>query len=257
MAVILTALPLGPQAYGAIMVADYFPIDVGLTWEYTGTVNGTAVGGTVPATATIETTANQSVHSINTTPFNRLTNLTGDPGNRQFFSVTSSGLNFHREEFNFLGDNSDFEQVDNAVTLLPAMVNVGDQFTPSVTYHGQDPSGSWTGTWNLTIDVNGFEQVVTPLGTYQALKVTVGNVWNDNDPSNGTSTNTVWLAEGIGRVRLDHEYEDFFNGALEDSGGFSFLLTATNAPLPEPTSLVILGLGGLLLLQRRNRCASS
>ncbi len=250
MVVVLAATPHGAGAYGAIMIADYFPTDVGLKWEYTGTFTSTLIGGTVPINATIETTANQSIHSINTTRFDRLTNLAGDPGNRQFFSVTSSGLNLHREEFNFF--NNDFEQSDNPHNVIPAMTDAGQIHMASQTFQGQDLTSTWTGTSTLTVNIVGFEDVMTPAGTFNALKVVVNNVWSVSGfgfTENGTSINTVWLAKGIGRVRLDNEFEDFEDGTFEESGGFSLLLT------PEPTSLVLLGLGGFVLVRRRSRYA--
>ncbi len=242
------ALMAGP-ARGAIILADYFPMDLGRTWEYTGQVTfGTT---TTPGTMSVEAAANQTIHGINTT---RLDHTFPEIGaiERRFFSLTSSGLSLHREEFDETGN--DYDQWVNPLNTAPAMIDENTPYSDTQDYNGEivAEGDAWTGNTQFDVNVMAFEDVTTPAGTFNALKVSFTSTWSEtgvgNDyAANGTTTGTWWLAQGIGRVKIERSFQDFEDGEITEEGTVSFEL------VPEPGSLALVAVGGLLITTRRLR----
>ncbi len=247
-AVVLWTMLLGaplPASHGAIMIGDYFPLVSGHVWNYVGAVNGT-----VPATAMIQTVDGGQIHSTATTRVDFLTSIPGESVNRRFFSLTSEGISLHREEYNAAGD--DFDQWDAPLNNVPAMVDLNQTYMDFQTYQGQDPDETWTGSTDIAIQIIGFEDITTPAGTFNTLKLTLESEYDEigvGYTASGTRIGTWWLAPGIGRVRMDETFEDFENGVSEGQVTFSFSLTDTTVPEPAG-SMILVVTGGLVLASR-------
>ncbi|MDP7281669.1 MAG: leucine-rich repeat domain-containing protein, partial [Candidatus Poribacteria bacterium] len=110
------------------------------------------------------------------------------------------------------------------------------------------------------------ESVMTPAGDFDALKIEMASSWAETGTSytaSGTVTQTWWVVEHIGVVRLDYAYTEKYteDGETENDGGdVSFLLasstllelpvistqpvnTTATATLPAELSVVATGPG--------------
>ena len=226
--VTLIVAGVGKAGGGTINVADYFPMTIGpaLNYEITGDITGTA---------TIEASTTIGIHQTIATIFSQPTDIPEDTGERIYFSITEQGLNQHREDFIL---SQEFNQWNAAMNLAPRMVEIGQTYDYSGAYFGQDDEDQWTGETTGSIEIIGFESVDTPAGTFSnALKVTINTAFTEeeNDQSwtgDGSAVKHWWFVEGLGRVRLDRDFEEEYSYGDSESASFSFKLTSVDPGNP-------------------------
>ena len=87
---------------------------------------------------------------------------------------------------------------------MPSQISVGESFpfAGNYTYEAGTGTGSIT---NGSVTIDGIEIVETVAGTFETLKVTISNDYEESNPgftAEGTSTQIWWLARNIGIVQL-------------------------------------------------------
>jgi hypothetical protein len=171
-----------------VNLADYLPLNTGITWHYTGTDDGnpSAYDSNVNAAVYNGVTAYGVVFATNT---------------RFYLTLDSGGL--HMEHL-----TSSEADVDlSGLTLLPATATLGQTqtFSGSLTFHSGGTSvGAPVSGSAEAVDI---EPVTVPAGTFTALKVTFSFSTNLPAPVNDNhqETQTLWLVQGLGLVKETSE----------------------------------------------------
>ncbi len=186
-----------------LALADYFPTPMGTWWHSIGKTGSKTLD------------AVRRIFSYYTIDGLVTTELRTEAGigkqtksfSSDYFVVTGNGLAFVQSSYPVQsGPQSGNETQTYSPPLLtiPALFQLGTIFTGQADYTSmRATSGFWTGTDTRTMTVaSKVEKVVVPFGTYSALKVTFNDVWRDTDGWHGTTTQTYWLAKGIGPIKV-------------------------------------------------------
>ena len=96
-----------------------------------------------------------------------------------------------------------------------------------------------------------------PVPTYSAITngLSFTPVFANDDPragTNGTYTGASFDVDGAGQG-FTYTYERLGGGILSEASNFSYTTDAITSTVPEPSSALLLGLGGLGFLARRKR----
>ena len=172
-------------------------------------------------------------------------------GLRQDFRLDGSGLVVLMESGTAPGSGSPvYTQTYSPTWLIsPAAVTMGQVIHSSAGHSGYDNElGAYAGTNSATLTIGTEEEsVTTPAGTFDALKATFINSWQEAGTgwtASGITTQNWWMARSIGVVRLDYGYEQSFTPDGEPSEDDAFELSL----LLESHSLVKLPELGITLL---------
>jgi hypothetical protein len=204
----------------AYYISDYYPLQVGSTWSYTG-------GYSVVITGT------EAVDGV--TAF-RVENWVNDLSSYGYGLLTNGpdGLRI------YCGDGA---MMDPPLTVIGASFEVGDEFTAGGAMVYQ---GSTVNTIKTTHTVLGFEELAVPAYSGESLKIGVSV-----DLAEGADyTEEIWLAKGIGLVKvINHNTVD--EGYLW--GHNNELIGYRTSPVPIPAAAWLFGPGLLGLFSIRKR----
>jgi len=93
---------------------------------------------------------------------------------------------------------------DEAFTMCPAEMSVGASYSQTGSWSGEESGGViWSGVYQQDLTVVGFEQVVTVLGTFEALRLNFQVTAGKNGEGIDVAINDnydVWMVEGLGVV---------------------------------------------------------
>ena len=181
-------------------VADFFPLETGSTWNYSGAVNGEA--------ATNATTLNAGPNRNGGTTF-ELASILDMTENDDVF--TTSRLYSHRNNgLRLFQDDTTFPSGSLSVMypaglrLLPPSVDDGQVISFNKQFNGNLDGQAYMGRLVGSLTVNGIETIDTTAGSFQALKVSMTSVVRQNGVDVGMVAETRWLVENVGTVRLDY-----------------------------------------------------
>ncbi|MCC6580978.1 MAG: hypothetical protein IT440_11105 [Phycisphaeraceae bacterium] len=189
--------PLTQQVPGvqSIFTRDYMPLDGGNVWNYSGLANG-------QATNAVQTVLSNPVtlHNVATMPMMLAARNATDTS---YFSVDDTGLLLHRRDtFDPTGSGvTTLLTYDQPVLMIPANFSVGDVHTFTATYTGTRNGAACAGSITSgTTTFLGFETV----GSFTAAKIQIVTQWTQQGAGagSGTTTQTFWLAEGVGPVKM-------------------------------------------------------
>lgn len=187
-----------------------------------------------------------------------------------------------------IGIEAVVDDVQDPDNYLEGLVNVGDLITGTYTYDTDTPdssSSSQVGRYEhyaypcgISLSVGGLDFATDPADTDFVIRILNDYLYDDfywltsysNLPvSNGTSVNNIdWMLgdpseTAISTVELpttgpvlDDWEVNFLNigGGIRSREGFVFLSHVTSAVvIPEPTTMLLLGLGGLIFVRRAKK----
>jgi len=229
----------------AFAIADYFPVSGGNTWQYSGTENG------LPATSSVTSTAGVAEGGASTTRFQ--TQFVSSPELSRtvsnFFNVTGAGLRWFRADVTIQGATTVFRFASGGVITVPASVTDGQVFSFSAPYTSGSGGNAGSGLLSATRTYLGLEEIVTPAGTFTALKVVESSTENGQINGvmySGTLMVSSWLVRGLGGVRIESNvHVTNSNGgdlviatdiSLTSSSLLRFSLTGRNIPIANGDS---------------------
>ena len=204
----------------------YFPIpgNSTSTWNYNGTCNFGS--GPVSVVDTRTTGANRTIGGATTRPITH----TAFTEAWYFNSTSAGGVNFYGVMDTDVGGYTHFAQSTPFVMATPTLTTSSTITNTSIPITSSDPNVS-AATLSGTINILGFEYVLTDAGPFRALKVSLTRNFSYSYASVSgyydNETTTVWLRRGIGVVKEVQAYsgKDEF-GLYTESCNFS--LTGTN-----------------------------
>lgn len=198
----ITLVPVTPPTPPVEMydVSDYFPLGLGDTWTYlkndiayeTDTVSGTETIDSVVATK-----------------------VEADDGYYLLWTLDSNGLRRYKMYDVYSSGGWEQEIYDPPITFLPAEVSIGTVYPYSTTLYYSDSEGfSTTGTASGSMSVVGLESVTVPAGAFvDCVKIgIIENYTYSGSFYSETNKGTLWVAKGVGYVRLTMTEIDFENG---------------------------------------------
>ncbi len=191
--VLVLALNLGFAGDAASFTSvEFQPLEPGVSWTCLEDNVFTEIETVLPGT--------QLVNGVPT----RVIETSGGPddGTREFRTNDTNGLRTHK--LTTPGPEGGVQVFTPPVTLLPAVFEVGTRFSSAgsfaFTFTG---FGTFPGTYSISSEVVGVEQVVVPAGTFQALRVdlTVTQSATINGvPMVMSSTESDWGVRNLGVV---------------------------------------------------------
>lgn len=166
-----------------------------------------------------------------------------DEGLRQKFRLNTSGLALLSEEGVAVGGAAVSTETHTPPWVVaPVSLSAEQTVNSTTTYAGSEPGVIWNGTANGTFVVGGSESVVTPTGTFTALKLTFTSAWMETGTgytANGTTTQTWWVVPDLGIVKLEYAFQENVTEAGQtetETGQLTFVLkTSTRLALPVIT----------------------
>ena len=176
----------------------YFPNHVGDTWEYAGNTSAT---GAFTRTDSITNSGERSFS---------VQSAVADISYPVDYSCTEAGLVAANPIQQYLGAilaslNGEIELnlISNSGVSLPNQVNPGDSWQQIVEWEGSAQGISTNGRLVFDYSAAGYETVIVPSGTYEALRV---NTSIRIEISNfriqyGTYNITSWMAPNVGTIK--------------------------------------------------------
>ncbi len=191
---LVLALSLGfARDAAAFRSVDFQPLEPGDSWTYREDNVFTAIETVLPGT--------QLVNGIPT----RVIGISGGPddGGRFFVTNDTNGLRLHKETIP--GPEGGVVVYSPPVTVLPAVFEVGTRFSGAGSFALTFPgSGTFPGSYSISSEVVGVEQVVVPAGTFQALRVdftATQSATINGVPIVISGTESDWAVRNLGLVR--------------------------------------------------------
>jgi hypothetical protein len=217
------------QLLAAHASSDYFPINVGDQWRYSGTVNAE------PMTA-VTTVANGPATGVPTKRMRTVFRL--DDNSAQFVDArfyANNATGFRLVKRNLTEPTSVLSQAyqGSGVKYLPPNFEDGNTFSVSRSFSGTSTErGAFTGQFAGDVFVDGVESITTQGGTFEAVKVRIVGTFSENGSEGWTASGTIaesrWLAKGIGTIRVDYADTIEYNDATGHAFRFNMGLTGSN-----------------------------
>ncbi len=193
--------------------ADYFPLVPGLVRTYLMRVTP---GHARQYSRIIQSVIATDPADVNGIPTYESMQLHGGQHTTStYYTMDETGLHLHGQS-NLAGRAWWETLFAPAFLMVPGMIHVGMVVENTGPWKGdQGASQDWTGTYTQVFEVLGFEQVVTQIGTFNALKV---HFMTDASKA-GRRVNmsihdeySAWLVEGLGVVREEGEWNETRSG---------------------------------------------
>ncbi len=224
--------PLESRQLLAFTLTDYYPMAGGNSWSYSGTENG------LQASSAMTSTEGVAESGLSTTRFE--TQFVSSPSLSRtsaiYDAIDSQGLRRLRGDITLQGITTITRFTGGGVILVPLTVVAGQVYSFSAPYTSGSGGNAGFGQVSGTKIVSGPVQIVTPAGTFAALKITESTT--DTGQINGvmytsTSSSSSWLVEGLGGVRAEISVHTIYSNGAPD-----FFLTTevslTSATLLRP-----------------------
>lgn len=205
--------PLEPrQLLATHVIADYFPLQAGATWNYSGTVNGQ------PATVNTAAAAGPRQNGFATVRLN--STLAIDSGSTiteaRFYNHTPAGLRLFRDLTTDSG-GTDAMRFGIGLRLLPAIVDDGAVISFNKNFNATSDEGvPWSGRFVGTTTVQGTEIIDTTAGSFEALRITIDGAVRRDGVDVGHIAETRWLIKGVGTARWDYAMQIEGDDIAED-----------------------------------------
>jgi len=177
-------------------------------------------------------------------------------GLREDYRLNASGLSLRFEYGTAPGSGAViYTQTYNpAWQVSPATVTNGQVIVSAANYAGTEPGDNWTGNADGSLTIGPVESVVTPAGTFSALKAIFISTWAETGvgyTTSGITTQIWWMAKSVGVVQFDYGYEETYleSGGTPETESEQVVFTlATNSlfvvfPDPKLTAAVRVALG--------------
>ncbi len=223
-----------PSQVEAFAFADFFPMNPGFVRNYfTSVKSPTSLLPVSGITWTVFAPGSDGSAGNETYELQKFHN--GRHTASTYYSFSDGGLMLHglNQRNGAAWGHTSFSQ---AFMMCPAQIFTGQSFAQNGIWG--DEAGKWTGTYSQELDVLGFEEILVPAGTYNALKLrftvqatkTGSNVdvmYNDQY--------TAWLVQGLGVVMQQGTWAETPAGKAQKVWGFDYRLAsagvgAINAP---------------------------
>ena len=203
--------------------SQYFPLTPGSTWLMRR--NG------VSGTATI--TTSQIVNGVSTLGLQDALD-----GSTTYYSNDASGLRQHRTSLppGFVAGCGTVAEIDTysaPVVILPPNYTFGQSYYSNGNVTTDSACGSLQFNYSTSSSFLSIERVTVPAGQFDAAKVRLQWSFTGNS-SSGDTSDTYWLAAGIGIVKRVDGY------------GVAHELVSTNIVRTVPDELLILAQSGVL-----------
>lgn len=181
--------------------ADYFPLLPGAVRRYRFRLTDPDGRSTTSAVRSVVTADPVQFNGDQTTELRKF--LNGRHISSTYYSFDVDGLHIHGQE-QFADGQWTSIGFDQALMMAPADVSIGMVHNATASWTGAAPDGSeWTGTYSQQVTVVGFEEITTPAGTYNALRlqfqINADKSGDGVDAAIGDAYD-AWLAEGVGVV---------------------------------------------------------
>ena len=172
-----------------------------------------------------------------------------------YFMADSSGL------YTLLDGNPNlnewYEYYEVPKLFTPLYLAPGESVSQSGTSRGQWDDGleTWSGAYDVTVNHLGMEDISTQLGSYNAEVIEIAENFtitlDDWDfYEEGFSTFTLWVVDGVGIVKAVDEWIVRADWTGDGEWDEHWKDTTHFELIPEPVSLLLLGLGGIFLRSR-------
>lgn len=186
-------------------LANFLHLTPTAQWNATGIV---AIDGTdYNATASYQVVGTPTLHGLPTYKLQRSVSFNSETHTEYACFSTSTGYMLQKEG----GIDSDVGDVwqqtmTSGCLFMPSTIQVGKTYSYTRNYSGSDISGpdagnTWTGSETGTFQVVGWENVTTPAGTFQTLKIVHDFTWSDVGGDTEHHIETAWYARNIGVVQ--------------------------------------------------------
>jgi len=236
----------------AFAIAEYFPLTLGASWSYSGASNGQAIIWTTTSLADVIEAG---------TPATILRTVVSTPGGgshteAQYYHLDPTGLRLLREDSYASAPPGAVRQFGGGgAQLAPSSVLNGHTVPvswSSLSDGGESGLSAFTSQFTGTVATFGPVQIVTPAGTFTALKLVrtgTGSIdYADSALPDVTSTEMTseWLVRGIGLVRREYsgsfsysdgqQFDSTYAFSLTDSSLLGFALTGNGLPIANGDS---------------------
>ena len=205
---VITLEVLAPQAVEYFAFSDYFPLEIGLSKAYV--MSQINPGSAKPAYSLIRTVVRGGVAegggaAVEGDHYEIRRIYSASHANSTFYTSAVGGL-YLRGQQQLFGRTLRTSQFDDPFMMCPAEMYVSQFLESAGDWSGLNPNGApWTGWYSQQLEVVGFEQVIVPAGTFNALKLTFNISATQQTAGKPTEhiydNYSAWLAEGIGVVR--------------------------------------------------------
>ncbi len=225
-------MALGLSAHAqSVDLRDFLSYDIGDQWTYSGTVSNS--GTTLP----IRSVNKNARAAFGFEGIEIEVDITLD-GEGQPTATVETTLNANGKSILNASVNGTTSTFTPPQRELPLTLTVGQTTQSS----GQIESFPDEGTYSLSTTIVGIEQVNTPLGSFQALKIQVNSSTTIEQFGIGlvTSTNnsTRWYARGIGEIKSEIQINDLNGLTATNYLIASTSRTVVNLPVDGPPPLL-------------------
>lgn len=231
------------QLLATFATADFFPMNIGDQWNYSGTINAEPM----TATTTVARGPATGVPTMRVRTVFDLDQSTDQFVDARFFANNATGFRLVKRNVTE-PTLTDFQTIQGSgARYLPPTFDEGATYEFTRNFSGVlSDRGAYTGNFSGSVVVDEIDNITTSAGTFEAIRVRVLGTINQNGASGWTATGTVsesrWLARGVGTVRIDYadiiEYSDSTGHAFR----FNMGLTSTNR-LNDTAGLEVRGNG--------------
>jgi hypothetical protein len=229
--------PLEPRALLAFATSDYYPLESGQQWTFSGTANGRS------ATAVMTSAGGFSEGGATATRLRTaITTSLGTSTDSRYFAQDAQGLRLVRRDLRE-GGSSQVERFTSGLRVAPAAFNAGTVQPYSGSANATTDGTPWTETVSGNVTFSGEETIVTPAGTFAAVRFTrVGSLTGQGTgwSATGSTTETRWVVRGVGIVRIEYSQTEHFSDGSTVSDTVDLSLTGSTL-LSALTGFVLSG----------------
>lgn len=222
----------------AFAISDLYPLESGQQWNFSGTANGRS------ATAVMSSAGGFSEGGALATRLRTtITTSLGSTIDARYFVQDSQGLRLVRRDLQE-GGSSQIERFTTPLRVAPVSFDAGTVQTYNGTASATTNGLPWTETASGSVTFSGEESVVTPAGTFRAVRFTrvgtltgQGNGWT----ATGSTTETQWVVRGVGIVRIEYSQTEQFSDGSVQSDNLDLSLTSSTL-LSARTGFLLTGM---------------